>query len=381
TKTEVVEAMKLGAVNFNEKGENFNRIKFLADINQAISLKFQEAEINSLRKQSLDSFLIGKHPKMKHLKEKIMKFSQSEMNLLITGETGTGKGLIAELIHQNSSRKDKPFKSIDIKSIPETLLESELFGHKKGAFTDAKFEKKGYFENAEAGTLFIDEISNMSLENQAKLLKVIDEKQIPVVGSGGQFKKVNVRIISAANCDLTEMVRKGEFRKDLYFRFANCLITIPPLRERASDITVLMEKFLMDYTREFNKSLDINLKNIRGKLESYSFPGNVRELKNLCRFITEFYEHIDNEIILDEFEKHINRNQNLSEKSLEIQYPLHHNLLNSNDFYRSLEDYEKLFLKHHLEKNLYRVSRTAEAIGLDRTTLYKKMKKYGIEIP
>ena len=161
TKTEVVEAMQLGAVNFNEKGENFNRIKFLADINQAISLKFQEAEINSLRKQSLDSFLIGKHPKMKHLKEKIMKFSQSEMNLLITGETGTGKGLIAELIHQNSSRKDKPFKSIDIKSIPETLLESELFGHKKGAFTDAKFEKKGYFENAEAGTLFIDEISNM----------------------------------------------------------------------------------------------------------------------------------------------------------------------------------------------------------------------------
>jgi len=325
--------------------------------------------------------LIGNHPKMKQLKEMIVKFSQSGMNLLITGETGTGKGLIAELIHQNSKRKDKPFKSVDIKSIPETLLESELFGHKKGAFTDAKYEKKGYFENADAGTLFIDEISNMSLENQAKLLKAIDEKQIPVVGSGGQFKKVNVRIISAANCDLTEMVKKGEFRKDLYFRFANCMITIPPLRERASDITMLTEKFLMDYAREFNKSLDIDLKNIKEKLESYSFPGNVRELKNFCRFITEFYDHIDNEIIIDELNNHINRNKNLSENTNEINYPIHHNLLNSDNFFQSLESFEKLFIKHHLEKNLGRVSRTAEAIGLDRTTLYKKMKKYGIGIP
>ncbi len=381
TKTEVIEAMKLGAINFNEKGENFNRIKFLADIHQAISLKNQEEKINNLQKHSLDFVLIGDHDKMKYLKERIVKFAQSDMNLLITGETGTGKGLIAELIHQNSQRKVKPFKTVDIKSISATLLESELFGHKKGAFTGANFDKKGYFETADTGTLFIDEISNLSLANQMQILKVIEEKQIPIVGGGGQTKEIDVRIISAANCDLTEMVKKGEFRKDLYFRFANCIIMIPPLRERASDITILTEKFLLDYSREFSKSLDIDLKSIKGKLESYSFPGNVRELKNFCRFIIEFYDHIDNQIILDELKKHINRNKYLSEDPNNCKYPIHNNLLDSNNFFRSLESFEELFIKHNLDKNLGRVSRTAKAIGLDRTTLYKKMKKYGIEIP
>ena len=381
TKTEVIEAMKLGAVNFNEKGENFNRIKFMADIHQAISLKNQEEEIDTLRKQSLDLVLIGNHDKMKYLKETIVKFAQSDMNLLITGETGTGKGLIAELIHQNSRRKDKPFKTVDIKSISDTLLESELFGHKKGAFTGAVFDKKGYFEMADTGTLFIDEISNLSPANQMQILKVIEEKRIPIVGGGGQTKDVDVRIISAANCDLTELVKKGEFRKDLYFRFANCIIAIPPLRERTSDITILTERFLLDYAREFSKSLDINLKNIKENLESYLFPGNVRELKNFCRFIIEFYDHINNQIILDELKKHINRNKNLSEDPNNLKYPIYNNLLDSNNFFQSLESFEELFIKHHLEKNLGRVSRTAKAIGLDRTTLYKKLKKYGIEIP
>ena len=381
TKTEVVEAMKLGATNFNEKGENFSRIKFLADIKQAIALKNQEREIDILRKQSLDSVLIGKHEKIKQVKDQIRKFSQSDMNLLITGETGTGKGLIAELIHQNSKRKNNPFKSVDIRSIPETLLESELFGHKKGSFTGANFDKKGYFETANTGTLFIDEISNLNVGNQSLVLKVIEEKRIPIVGSGGHTKDVDVRIISAANCDLTEMVQKGEFRKDLYFRFANCIITIPPLRERVSDIIILTEQFLMDYAREFNKSLDIDLKYIREKLESYSFPGNVRELKNFCRFIMEFYDRIDNQIIINELNNHMNRNKNLTNNPININYPFHHKLLNSNNLYQSLESFEELFIKQHLEKNLGRVSKTAKAIGLDRTTLYKKMKKFGIEIP
>ena len=381
TKTEVVEAMKLGATNFNEKGENFSRIKFLADIKQAIALKNQEREIDILRKQSLDSVLIGKHEKIKQVKDQIRKFSQSDMNLLITGETGTGKGLIAELIHQNSKRKNNPFKSVDIRSIPETLLESELFGHKKGSFTGANFDKKGYFETANTGTLFIDEISNLNVGNQSLVLKVIEEKRIPIVGSGGHTKDVDVRIISAANCDLTEMVQKGEFRKDLYFRFANCIITIPPLRERVSDIIILTEQFLMDYAREFNKSLDIDLKYIREKLESYPFPGNVRELKNFCRFIMEFYDRIDNQIIINELNNHMNRNKNLTNNPININYPFHHKLLNSNNLYQSLESFEELFIKQHLEKNLGRVSRTAKAIGLDRTTLYKKMKKFGIEIP
>ncbi|MCK4696377.1 MAG: sigma-54-dependent Fis family transcriptional regulator, partial [Candidatus Cloacimonetes bacterium] len=266
-------------------------------------------------------------------------------------------------------------------SIPETLLESELFGHKKGSFTGANFDKKGYFETANTGTLFIDEISNLNVGNQSLVLKVIEEKRIPIVGSGGHTKDVDVRIISAANCDLTEMVQKGEFRKDLYFRFANCIITIPPLRERVSDIIILTEQFLMDYAREFNKSLDIDLKYIREKLESYSFPGNVRELKNFCRFIMEFYDRIDNQIIINELNNHMNRNKNLTNNPININYPFHHKLLNSDNLYQSLESFEELFIKQHLEKNLGRVSKTAKAIGLDRTTLYKKMKKFGIEIP
>lgn len=381
TKTEVVEAMKLGAVNFNEKGENFNRIKFLADINQALSLKNREEEIHDLKKQSIDSVLYGKHPSMLKLKDEIGKFARSNMNLLITGETGTGKGLVAELLHQNSPRNNKPFKSIDIKSVPRSLLESELFGHKKGAFTGANYDKQGYFEAAHQGTLFIDEISNMSLEDQAKLLKVIDEKKIPIIGSGGVTKEIDTRIISATNRDLREMIGKGEFRKDLYFRFANCNIHLPPLRERASDITYLMEKFLIDYSREFNKSLDIDLKQLKTRLESYEFPGNVRELKNLCRFTAEFHNKIDNHILLQEFEDHVQHNHRLTEPSEKSQRETYNRIFENENLYESMQKFEKKFIEFHLRKNHGRIGKTADSIGLDRTTLYKKMKKYNIEKP
>ena len=307
SKTQVVEAMKLGAVNFNEKGENFNRIKFLADIRQAIEIKAQEEELLKLKTQSINSLFIGEHPKAKYVKELIRRYSQSDVNLLIIGETGTGKGLVAELIHNNSKRKNGPFKSIDIKTIPESLLESELFGHKKGAFTGATADKKGYFEAADGGTLFIDEISNLSMTNQMQILKVIEEKKIPIVGSGGQTKIIDTRIITATNVELTKLIEKNEFRTDLYFRLAGCTIFIPPLRERKSDIPLLMEKFLIQFTREYNKSLDIDLKEIKDKLENYSFPGNVRELKNFCKFVSQIYNRIDNDVILEEFENHINK--------------------------------------------------------------------------
>lgn len=274
----------------------------------------------------------------------------------------------------------KPFKTLDIRSISENLIESELFGHVKGSYTGADYDKKGYFESADAGTLFIDEIANLSLSNQAQILKVIEEKRIPIVGSGGKHKDVDVRIITASNSDLTEMVQLGKFRKDLYFRFANCVISIPSLRERVSDISILTERFLVEYSREFKTTLDISVNEIKEKLENYSWPGNVRELKNFYRFIAEFHNKVDNETIIDELSKHINRNKSLSEIVInELSYPAYHSIFNLTNYFSAMESFRKKYLIHQLKINHHRVVQTAKAIGLDRTTLYKKMKKYKIK--
>ncbi|MBC8384569.1 MAG: sigma-54-dependent Fis family transcriptional regulator [Candidatus Cloacimonetes bacterium] len=372
----VVEAIKLGAVTYHPKGADFDKDKFLLEVKQVIS---QMREIDLLQEQSLDTVFIGVHPKIKDLKKKIVKYSQSNMNILLTGETGTGKSLLAKLIHQLSKRNEKPFVDVDLKFFNENLIESELFGHVKGAFHGAAANKKGYFENAERGTLFLDEIANLSIDNQAKLIKFISEKRIPIVG--GKFKDIDVRIISATNRNLTKLVREGKFREDLYHRFAEKVVIIPPLQERQSDVLILMEKFLHEMANDLNRKTEYDLSKIKDELMSYSWPGNIRPLKNLCRSIAEFNDVVNNKVILQEFGDLNRENKNL-ETDPELQnYPLYHNLLNSNNLYKSLENFEKFFIENHLERNLYRISKTAESINIDRATLYKKINKYGIEIP
>lgn len=287
--------------------------------------------------------------------------------------------MVAELIHRNSERNHKPFKVVDVKSIPAALIESELFGHTKGAFTGADKAKKGYFENAHTGTLFIDEIANLSMIEQAKILKVIEDKKISIVGTGGSNLDVDVRIIAASNQDLADMASKNEFRDDLYFRLSVGSIYIPPLRERESDVLVLMNRFLLDCARENSNSLDIDLLAIENALKNYSWPGNVRELKNFSTYISKLYDRIDNQAILKEFDMHKQRNHKLANIS---QSPSEDNgidnLMLNSDYKLTMDLLEAKYLETQLNINDWNVSKTAKLIGLERTTLHKKIKKLGI---
>jgi len=379
TRTQVAEGMKMGAINYIEKGSFFQKEKFLADIHQAMELSRTEKEIQKLRLLSMDALFIGESEAIKGVKKKILMLSPKEMNILITGETGTGKGVVAELVHRNSLRADKPYKVVDIKLIPDSLLESELFGYIKGAFTGADTSKPGYFENADHGTLFMDEISNLSSNEQSKILTVIEEKKIPVVGSGGKTKHVDIRIIAASNKDLTELSVQGDFRDDLYYRLAAGNIHIPPLRERKEDIMLLMQRFLMDSARENRMSLDIDLQAIASELKSYPWPGNVRELKNFANIVTELYDIVDNQVIIKEFNIHKKRNYKLAKglnKKLE-ENPLDE-IMQNPDYHYVMDTLEKKYLETQLMLHNNKVTQTAKEIGVERTTLYKKMKKLEI---
>ncbi|MCF7918662.1 MAG: sigma-54 dependent transcriptional regulator [Candidatus Cloacimonetes bacterium] len=379
TRMQVAEAMKMGAINFIEKGTSFNRDKFLADIKQALELSRREKQITDLRLSNLDGSFIGDSEDSKRIKQQILKLAPTNLNILITGETGTGKGVIAELIHRYSKRAHRPYKVVDVKSIPDTLMESELFGHTKGAFTGADAEKKGYFENADQGTLFIDEISNLSLGEQAKLLKVIEEKQIPVVGTGGKNRNVDVRIIAASNQDLTELSNEGKFRNDLYFRLAVGNIHIPPIRQRQEDIIELMNRFLLDCARENKNSLNYNLSKISSDLQSYPWPGNVRELRNLTIFISQLYDPIDNSAIMREFTQLKQRTHKLTNVNCHNKETTEMEAIMQNtDYTTAMNTFEKQYLETQLKLHHNKVSDTANALGLERTTLYKKIKKLGI---
>ena len=368
----VVEAIKLGAVTYHPKGADFDKDKFLLEIKQVFD---QLEEMSGLKQNSLDNVFLGKHAKISELKSNIIKYAQTNMNILITGETGTGKSLLAKAVHQISKRSKNPFVDVDLKFFNENLIESELFGHVKGAFHGANYNKKGYIEDANNGTLFLDEIANLSFDNQAKLLKVIDEKRIAPVG--GKFKDVNVRILAATNKELTKLVQDGEFREDLYHRFNQLIIDIPPLHERPSDIIYLIDFFLKENANEMNRKPEFKLSEISDSLIEYSWPGNVRPLKDLCRRVAEFNNVIDNKAILSEFELLKLRNKNL-ESNDEYKYPVQNNLFGIPDLYSATDNFEKIFIEFHLKQNSYKIGHTAKSIGIDRATLYKKMQKYGI---
>ncbi len=277
-----VEAMNYGAYDYVPKP--FNTDELQETIAKALELKTLEQEKktleNELKKTLHFGKLVGNSPKMMHIYSMIGQLAKTRTNVLITGESGTGKELIARAIHEQSDRCDKPFVAINCGGIPETLLESELFGHKKGAFTGATHDKKGLFELGEKGTVFLDEIGEISIPVQVKLLRAVQEKTIKPLG-GNENVRVDIRIVSATNRRLEEEVIAGRFREDLFYRLNVIEIKVPPLRERKSDLKILAQHFLEKYSKDAGKKVTKISSYAIDLLNKYDFPGNIRELENL----------------------------------------------------------------------------------------------------
>lgn len=266
-----VQAIKSGAVDYIEKP--FDHIRFKRRIRELIKLTNAPCEN--------DCGVVGSSPQIKKVIGLIDKFALSDLTVLLYGESGTGKELFAKAIHHKSKRREGPFVTVDCASLPETLIESELFGHEKGAFTGAGERKIGRFERAHGGTLFIDEIENLSLSGQAKLLRVIQQKQIERVG-GSRSIDVDVRIVAATNTDIEQLIQDGRFREDLFYRFNQVTIKIPPLRERSGDVEILVHHFFAEYSKEFGRTPEISNEAL-DVLKTFKWPGNVRELENVVK--------------------------------------------------------------------------------------------------
>ncbi|HEY6837798.1 MAG TPA: sigma-54 dependent transcriptional regulator [Geobacteraceae bacterium] len=281
TAEQAVEAMKLGAYDYIAKPFRVEEIKVL--VHNALEKRDLQRENTRLRQEIQERFsfggLVGKSKKMRDVYTIIEKVAPSMANVLILGESGTGKELVAKAIHYNSPRREKPFVAINCGAIPETLIESELFGHKKGSFTGATADRAGLFEQAEGGTLFLDEIGEIPLQMQTKLLRVLQEREFRRVG-GTEVQKADVRVVAASNRDIEEQVKEGSFREDLFYRVNVVQVRMPSLRERTEDIPLLVEHFYRKYATvpEHGEVIDSEALKV---LMSYPFPGNVRELENL----------------------------------------------------------------------------------------------------
>lgn len=375
TSSNVIESMQIGAIDFISKPFVLDEVK--NKIAEAISTHKSQTEMT---KTEYD--YQSKSKKMIEIYKLIGKVATSNINILITGETGTGKEVIARLIHKKSNRANKPFLALNMGAIPADLIESELFGHTKGAFTGATTDKPGKFEEANGGTIFLDEISEMDLNLQVKLLRVLQEKEIYRLGSNKPIK-LDVRVIAATNKDLEQFIREGKFRKDLYYRLNVVNLELPPLRERKEDIPILIEHFLDKYKYIKNKTLTIT-QEAMDKLVSYNWPGNIRELENIIQYliVQSTGESIElKDLPVKIIKGHHNGNSikkelfNLAEKLLNC-----HN--ESNDlsiFDEYLRIVETPLIQAALEKTNNNKSAAAKILGINRNTLRKKIKEYNLE--
>jgi len=361
-----VRAVKLGAFDFLEKPLSLEKV--LTVCRNALAIRNLKEENKNLKKitRVASEDIIGTNPMIQNIREMVKQAAESDARILITGENGTGKEVIARAIHQCSQREDNPFIDINCAAIPENLIESELFGHEKGAFTDAVSSRKGRFEIANGGTLFLDEIGDMSLSAQAKVLRVIQEQKIERVG-GEKSIETDVRIIAATNQDLEKACENGRFRRDLYFRLNVIPIHVPPLRERTEDIPILLYHFLKQFNREIKMEACA-----AEALISHDWPGNVRELKNLAERIAIM--HQSNTINGSDLLKLLNKR----EKKPQISESSFNNDILEDNYNKARESFEKYYLEFHLFKNNGIISRTAEAIGIYPSNLHAKIRKYNI---
>jgi len=355
-----VRAVKEGAYDFLEKPFSMDRL--LLTIEKAL-----KETIRSRREKDEDEIL-GESKQMLYVKELINKIAKTDASVLIIGESGTGKELVARSIHRLSNRSEGPFIDINCAGLPEDLVEAELFGYEKGAFTSATHRKLGKLELAHGGTLFLDEISELSPKAQAKLLRVLETKEFTRLG-GTQTIRSDFRLICASNKDLKEEVKKGKFREDLYHRISTFLISLPPLRERGNDILLLTEYFLGYYLRKYGKPNKYLSEDAKRLLLTYQWKGNVRELKNLMERLAILHE-----------------GSQITEKDLRYLFGFEHHpedinsLLLEKDLRKARQEFERIFIERKLREYDYDLKRTAEAIGIDLSNLYRKIRQYGIEV-
>jgi len=363
-----VKASKLGAYDFLEKPLSLERV--LITVKRALEMSSLEGELRALRLEVAEKWkLVGESLPMQYLRRQIDLVAPSNSIVLITGESGSGKELVARLIHEGSPRRQHPFVEVNCAAIPHELIESELFGHEKGAFTGATEKKKGKFELADKGTLFLDEVGDMSLQAQAKVLRVIETKEFQRVG-GSKNIKVDVRIIAATNKDLEAEVKKGNFREDLYFRLNVIPIKVPALRERKEDIPLLARHFLELIASEYGKPVKRLSEDALKVLMNYDWPGNVRELKNLIERLVIMCQ----KDLITSSELQRGAFLDFNERSgLE-------NYFEIPTLKEAREAFERDFILRKLREHNWNISKTAEAIGLERTALYRKLKQLGVEI-
>ncbi len=374
-----VEAIRMGAHNYLTK--SFENDQLLLALRQAIERNELLAEMEELRKRagrkgpSL-SKIAGASPAMQEVIRQIQKVADSNLTVLVQGETGTGKEPAARALHEESSRRDGPFVAIDCGALPESLLESELFGHEKGAFSGADGRKPGQFELAEGGTLFLDEIGNLPLSLQAKLLRVLQERQLRPVGGTRPFP-LRVRVIAASNLPLEAAARSGRFRTDLYYRLAEFTLQLPPLRNRREDILSLAQRFREEACLEFQRPVMTLSEEGAGLLEAYSWPGNVRELRNVIRQAV---------LLTPDSAIHGEQIRSLmgASSSLESPGPVEIPVLPGTSLRKLVENaaeqVEKQMISKVLRSTRGNKSQAAKALEVDYKTLRLKIKKYGLQI-
>jgi DNA-binding NtrC family response regulator len=360
-----VKATKLGAYDFIEKP--IDRDKLLISVRNAVHQTDLKRENIELKKNlSSENIIIGESPAIKNILSTVKKVAKTDARVLITGDNGTGKELVAREIHKQSSRSDNPLVEVNCAAIPNELIESELFGHEKGSFTGAVKDRVGKFEQANGGTLFLDEIGDMSLNAQAKVLRTIEDSKLERVG-GAKSINIDVRIIAATNKDLKEEIKKGNFREDLYHRVNVIPINVPPLRERKEDIPVLAKHFLKTICEKNGFAPKKFSNSALDTLKEMNWSGNVRELRNLVERLVIMISKED-----------------ITEKDILSVIPTSSTDLGdmidfSSNFQEFKEKAEKSYIIRQLENNNWNISKTAEALDIQRSHLYSKMKKYNIE--
>ncbi len=363
-----VKAVKNGAFDFLEKPLSLDKVINL--VHNAVEMRTLKRENKKLRTSLLqEDDMIGECRSMKDIRQRIKQTAATAAKVLITGENGTGKELVAREIHRRSARASKPFIEVNCAAIPDTLLESELFGHERGAFTSAQDRRRGKFELAGGGTLFLDEIADMSLSSQAKVLRAIQEQQFERVG-GEESIHVDIRLIAATNKDINRQIAEGKFREDLFFRLNVVPIHVPSLRERSEDLPKLVQYFMHKYNNQPDQPPKSFTDDAMDQLRKYSWPGNIRELKN---FIERINIMTDEQDIAADLVHHFLGEKKVNSTPSDLQKYVGMKLN------QAKADFECRLIEQSLREYDYNISQTAQALGVYPSNLHGKIKKYGID--